>query len=158
MAGQLKPIHDVRSWPDSPTQIDHANHSFHHHHDHSVSNLGCSHRAGRPHFVGVLLPPWAQAPLPREPPPPPRASARAPTPSLRKGRPHSLAYRQLSKLERAQHAARRGTEDWRASKQRSADTLMEALARPVPRRLLLPHIPRRLQVQVRWERFGVQAL
>jgi len=124
--------------------------STHHDHLYSMSNLGSSHRAGRPHFVGVALPPRGQSPLlPREPPPPRSASARAPT---------VLAYGQLSKLERAQRAARRGTEDWRASKQRSAATLVEALARPVPRRLLLPHIPRRLQVQVRWDRFGVQLL
>jgi hypothetical protein len=150
MVAKLKPIHDVRSWPDSPTQSDHANPAFHHHHDHSVSNLGSSHRAGRPHFVGVALPPRGfELPPPREPPPPSRASARAPT---------VLAYGQLSKLERAQRAARRGMEGWRASKQRSAAALVEALARPVPRRLLLPHIPRKLQVQVRWDRFGVQSL
>ena len=127
-----------------------STHQSPHDHLYSMSNLGSSHRAGRPHFVGVALPPRGQSPLlPREPPPPRSASARAPT---------VLAYGQLSKLERAQRAARRGTEDWRASKQRSAATLVEALARPVPRRLLLPHIPRRLQVQVRWDRFGVQLL
>ena len=107
-----------------------------------------------PASMGCQQPPKSPTPLPRASPLPRRAGALAPTPAKRLGQPHCLAYRKLSQLERARWAARNGIAEWQLAKERRLRGAEEWKTALPLRAIYLPHIPKRLQVQVDWAKFG----